>query len=78
MGLYFVGEEDAGEDKKEPLDERVWILMVDEDFRRDFTKDQNLEGEERDKEREKKALDRLTEADIELRRERYEDIREGD
>ena len=61
---------------KEPLDERV--RMVDEDLRKDFTDDQNLEGEERDREWKKEALDRLTEADIELRREWYEDIREGE
>ena len=61
---------------KEPLNERVG--MVDEDLRRDFTKDQNLQGEERDRQRKKEALDHLTEADIDLRRERYEDIREGE
>ena len=39
---------------KEPLDERVGI--VDEDLRRDFTKDQNLEGEKRDREWKKEAF----------------------
>ena len=39
---------------KEPLDERVG--MVDEDLRRDFTKDQNLEGEKRDREWKKEAF----------------------
>ena len=52
--------------------------MVDEDLRKEFIDDQNLEGEERDREWKKEALDRLTEADIELRREWYEDIREGE